>query len=84
MGYPEWLKKRFKNGLEIGNPEPMEIPVGYKQPMTLQEMLGRLREVDRLQAQAGLETLDDAEDFDIEDDPMDPSTAWEENFDLFI
>lgn len=69
-------------GQEVLDPTPVSIPV--KRRPTQAE---RLREIVRSEALArelaaqGVETFDEADDFDIEDDPIDPQTPYEEVFD---
>jgi len=62
---------------------PMAPPVGYvQQPSMIEIVRQQIRsEHLRLQAlQAGMETFEEADDFDVEDD-FDPSTPYEETFD---
>lgn len=64
-------RARFdERGLEIPDSTPMEIPVGYRRPETLQDQIRRMVRVDLSAAaeQAGAESFDEANDFDIEDD----------------
>lgn len=71
-------------GQEIIDPTPMAPPIGWKpQPsmienirnMVRSELLARAAEAD------GKETFEEADDFDIEDDPADPNSPWENEFD---
>lgn len=70
------------DGLEIPDPNPMEIPAGMKRPETLAEQVQRLvrTSISAHAAMKGHETFEEAEDFDIEDD-FDPSTPYELEFD---
>lgn len=74
------LKKVWKRVTEKLDPKPMGIPVGYRDPPTLQEQMARmLRASQLLAAQEGKESFEEANDFDCDDD-MDPNSPWEENF----
>lgn len=76
-----------KYGHEIPDPKPLSIPSGLKQPESLQAQIKRLVRSERLAAEAaaaGAETFDEAEDFNIPDDPVDPNTPFEEYFEPAI
>lgn len=69
---------------EEPDPQPIEIPAGFKKPETLAEQVKRLVRSERFaqeMEQSGNETFDEANDFDIEDDMWDPSSPYEEIFD---
>lgn len=72
-----------KFGREVPDPKPVAIPAGFKRPETLQEQVARLvRTTLSRQAEAqGFESFEESQDFDIPDDPVDPSTPFEEFFD---
>lgn len=55
---------------EIPDNTPVEIPLGYKAPETLQEMIARMIRVENMQQMAakGMETFEEADDFDVDDD----------------
>lgn len=66
------------------DPNPMEIPAGFKRPETLAEQIRRLVRSERFNEQMDAnenDTFEEAEDFDIEDDMWDPSSPFEEVFD---
>lgn len=69
-------------GREIPDPTPLRVPGGFKRPETLQEQVARLVRgaISREAEEAGFETFDEAEDFDVEDD-FDPRTPFEVVFD---
>lgn len=62
---------------------PMEIPAGFRRPPTLAEQVQRLVRgaLSEAASSKGLESFDEAQDFDVPDDPVDPSTPFEEFFD---
>lgn len=62
---------------------PVAVPAGFKKPETMEERIRRFvrNELSSEAAQAGAESFDEANDFDIPDDPVDPSTPFEEFFD---
>jgi len=78
----EFLKPRLDaNGHELPDPTPLSLPSGFKAPETLAETVKRLvRAASREAEQAGDETFEEAEDFDVGDD-FDPSTPYETFFD---
>lgn len=69
-------------GREIPDPTPLELPVGFKKQETVAQMVQRLvrRDLSEYAARHGHETFDEAEDFEIDDDP-DPFTPYETEFD---
>lgn len=75
--------KLDKNGHEVPDPKPLSIPMGYKRPETLQEQVQRLirSSMSEYAALQDAETFEEADDFDIEDDELDPSTPYEMEFD---
>lgn len=70
------------NRYEKPDPRPRSLPVGYKArsgPTMHERMRSMLREersLERMRA-AGIETEDEANDFEIEDDPSEPLTRHE-------
>jgi len=85
MAYPHL--NRFKETLIglVPLTHRKAIPVGFKRPETLAEQVARLvrnSEFARVVHNAGLETFDEADDFDIEDEIPLPGTPYEGNFDL--
>lgn len=82
---PPQYKYRLPDGrYERLDPRPISIPIGMERPESLQEKMRRLVRDEvfnsRL-AEAGVETFEEADDFNIPDDPIDPATPYEENFD---
>lgn len=58
-----------KHGREIPDPTPMELPLGYERPEPLEHMIARMIQANsRLAAKQGLETEEEANDFEIDDD----------------
>lgn len=71
-------------GQEIPDPVPMEIPVGMHQGATLADTVRRMVQNQLLAVAAeaeGFETFEEADDFELEDDPADPHTPYEAVFD---
>lgn len=64
------MAKFDKLGREIPDPTPVELPVGFRHPPSLADEIRRLVEVNLSQAaqESGSESLDEASDFDVEDD----------------
>lgn len=73
-----------EKGEEILDQTPAAIPLHLKRPMTLNERIAQLtrQELSQVARDNGLETFDEADDFDTEDEENpDPHSPWEENFD---
>lgn len=75
-------------GEEIPDPTPVELPVGFTRPKTLQETMRDLlrnEEVRRALDKHDMETFEEADDFDIPDDAKDPrfpdDSPYEQDFD---
>lgn len=72
-----------ERGKEVPDPTPIAPPVGYKRQPTLVEQIRAMVRSERLAAEvseAGYETFEEADDFDVPDDPVDPSTPYEVGF----
>lgn len=83
MVFP-FLSRFTANGLKPSQKRKV-LPVGFSTPMSDTERFARFLRSEELarQAQAsGLETFEEADDFDVEDDiaPM-PDAPWAEDFD---
>lgn len=65
-----FILKFDKDGRELPDPRPMEIPAGFKRPETLQEQIRRLirTDVSAFAEDQGAESFWEANDFDTEDD----------------
>lgn len=62
---------------EFLNPTPMQPPLGYKpQPSLAVQIREQIRALKHLDDNEP-ETEEDADDFDIQDDPEDPHSRWE-------
>lgn len=63
---------------EFPDPTPVEAPVPSRPvPNTLAKLIAEQRARAALEAQNIAETFEESDDFDIEDDPIDPATPWE-------
>lgn len=70
-------------GEEIPDPKPTGLHVNFKRPLPLGERIRKLVQSELLAREldaTGVETFEDADDFDTPDDPTD-STPYEESFD---
>lgn len=78
-----FLKRFSPSGELIPDTKVKSIPLGHKRPETLAEQVARLvrhSEFSRMVAAQGMETFEEADDFDVDDDyPV--STPWEEHGD---
>lgn len=63
---------------EYPDPTPVEVPLGFRRPPTLQEEIQRLIRVQMSQQarDTGLETFEEANDFEVDEDP-DPLSQYE-------
>lgn len=70
-------------GREIPDPTPIAPPIGYvPQPSMVDHIRNMIRtELSRSAAEAGEETFDEADDFEVEDELADPHTPYEAVFD---
>lgn len=71
------------NGEEVLDQTPVNVPIKWKAPLPLNERIKQMvrQEASQWAQQQGNETFEDADDFNVPDDPPDPSTPWEEDFD---
>lgn len=72
------------DGLEYGDPVPMAPPIGYDSPPDLMHMIRSMIRNERFMQgldEAGVETFEEADDFELDDDPLDPLTPYERVFD---
>lgn len=86
---PEDLARRPKelrqlaDGREAPSSIPMEPPLGYKKQPTIFDQVRAMVRSDKLKAEAmaaGMETFEEADDFD-QDEDEDPRSPYEDNFD---
>lgn len=72
-------------GLEIADPVPIAIPAGMRAPPSLREQMDELFRVGRLREEANRdETIDEANDFDLDDYVDDLMTPWETEYDPLL
>lgn len=74
-------------GHEVLDSTPLAMPTGFKRPPTIQEMIHTYVRSASLQAEmSGMETFEEADDFDCSEDgdDGDPSTPYERDFDLSL
>lgn len=70
-----WKKNKPKKATETLDPTPVAIPVKFHRPPTLQEQIARYtrNHLNKIAAQEGKESFEEANDFDVgEDSPMSP------------
>jgi len=70
-------------GQEVPDPTVIEPPLGYvPQPDLMEQMRAMVRnELSRIAEQQEFESFEEADDFDIDDDPVDYSSPYELYFD---
>lgn len=78
----KYKDKYNDKGQEIMDPTPMSIPVNFKRPEPLGDMIRRLvrKQISEAAVAKGMESFDDADDFNIPDDPVDPLSPYEDEF----
>lgn len=86
VDYQEKLDAKEQNpdGSENPDPTPMAPPIGYnRQPTMIEHIRNMVRseELRRAAAAAGAESFDEADDFEVEDDPF-PVSSFEAPDDL--
>ena len=77
------LERLDELGRELLDPTPMAPPIGYKRQPSLVEQIRKMVRDERLAADlaaSGVETFEEADDFDVQDD-YDPKSPFEYNFD---
>lgn len=68
-------------GQEVLDNTPISIPVPFTRPEPLHLRIRRMILLAQREAGEGYETEEEANDFDVPDDPNpDPTSPWEENF----
>lgn len=70
------------DGSEVPDPRPVEMPIGFERPESIQDMIRRLVTDPALRAGLTaneLETFDEADDFEVDDDF--PQSPHEDQFD---
>lgn len=70
-------------GQEVPDPTIVDPPLGYVQQPDLMELMRRMIRNELSQAidQTEFETFEEADDFDIDEDPVDYSSPYEDYFD---
>lgn len=69
-----------EKGEELPDPTPLALPVGFTRPPTLSELVARLvldPATQRELNDAGIETEEEANDFDVEDEIPDPTSPYQ-------
>lgn len=71
-----------ERGHEVPDPTPVAMPLGLSRPEPIHVMIQRLvrTELSQQAQQQDMETWEEADDFDIEDDELDPLTPYEAFF----
>lgn len=73
---------RLVGGKEIFDPTPVAVPVNWKKPRSIQQMMAKyLADANEYAKREGLETFEEAEDFDVGDDEANFESPWELDFD---
>lgn len=72
------------DGTPVLDPVPLAPPVGYKKQPSMVEIVRDMVRGERLRQEAeaaGVETFEEADDFDVGDDPELMRSGWENDFD---
>lgn len=89
MTVEEYFQKLLSKGLHpdgtpILDPTPMAPPIGYKRHPSMVEIVRDMVQSERLRQEAmeaGHETFEESEDFEIDDDPLPLQSPWENQHD---
>lgn len=74
-------KKNPNYGKELLDPVPMQPPVGRLRATSLLDTVRDQIRIAKLNALNDIqETVDEADDFEIDDEPADPASRWENDF----
>lgn len=78
--------EKFKRRREAVDSKPVSVPVEFRKSETADQRIARILDHSRQMelARAGFETFEEADDFNIPDDPVDLTTPWEEDFDYSL
>lgn len=84
--YIEKMRERGYNdeGQFIPDSTPMSPPLGYKRQPSMVEVIRNMVRDERLAqeiAAQGFETFEEADDFEVGDEPEDLTSGWENDFD---
>lgn len=65
---------------EIPDPVPVSLPLGFREPEPLADLIRRLvrNEVSQAASREGEETFEEADDFDVSDDDEAPLSVYQE------
>lgn len=75
-------KKHTKDGLEVPDPTPISVPLTSR-PLTLAEQIARFTRDETRQhilMRSGMDTFDEADDFEIDSDEVDKAAPYEVEF----
>lgn len=78
---------RLLGGVEKPDPTPVQIPIEMRKPESMDDRIRRIiqHSLSVRARQVGLESFEEADDFDIEDEfDLDPTSPWEENLENAI
>lgn len=76
----QYAQQYNRKGEELPDPTPMELPVGFTRPPTIEEMFARLvldPATQRELSQHEIETEEEANDFDVPDEMPDPTSPYQ-------
>lgn len=85
LPFMQALRHRFLDvrRREMPSSLPIAPPIGYKKTPSLSDQIREMVRSEKLAAalaERGMETFEEADDFDIPDDPVDPQSAYEADF----
>lgn len=76
-----WIGKQ-ENGREVLDPSPVAMPLGTRRPERLEDQIRRLVRDERYHAaMMGDDTIEEANDFDIDEEDFNPASPFETEFD---
>lgn len=77
-------KRLTVEGYEVPDPTPVAVPTGVKRVDNITRRIREVLQSERMRAEAlegGMETFEEADDFDVGDEAPDPHTVYEDIFD---
>lgn len=73
-----------EKGQEVLDPNPVAVPVGFRKPPSLHEMIAKyVRAASEDAKNRDMDTFEEADDFEVGDD-YDPQSPWEMEFDPLL
>lgn len=78
------MAKYNELGQQIPDQTPIEVPLGFQKPETIEQKMQRLirTEISARAEEHGMESFEEADDFDVPDDEDDNMDLWESQYQM--